>query len=485
MPHINERFDMTTLHSADERTGMHVASSFAEQIGQFVAAEHELDVTNEEWMRLLHLDYAAVVFGGANRSSALAVRHAVETSSERGRWTPSSVVAGKGRPSFASAESAALVNGTIAHGLELDDTFEEGSIHPAVVIFPALFAVAEEEDISYRRLLVAAAVGYEVMCRVAVLLGAAESYGRGFHPTGVSGAIGAAAAVANLLGLSVGESTNAVAISANITAGSLEFLSDGSWTKRLNAGNAAAQGIRAARLAQAGFDAPDSAIEGTNGFLKQYGHGEQQRTLKLEFGTAARETSIKFYPCCRYMHGNIDLLRQIHAEYPDLNPDEICRIDAAVISAGAGLVSEPAERKLHVNTAVDAQFNMPFGAALAIHTGQASVADFDDAPVVAQRYANTMAKVQCYTDERIEENYPAVWQSRVKVVMNDGTEIERFEDAFVGSASKRASLEQIVENARGLIGEGCAHEMAEYVRGLCLDSPAALGPSALGVPSTS
>lgn len=460
-------------------------STFAEQIGKFVASDHELDAVNEEWLRLLHLDYAAVTLGGVSRSSALAVRKAIATSPEHGAWTPSSVVSEKDNPSFASAENAALINGTIAHGLELDDTFEEGSLHPAVVIFPALFAVAEEEQINYQRLLIAAGVGYEVMCRVAVLIGAAESYGRGFHPTGISGAIGAAAAVANLLGLGTQETTNAIAISANITAGSLEFLSDGSWTKRLNAGNAAAQGIRAARLAQAGFDAPDTAIEGTNGFLNQYGHGANGRTLTLEFGTAARETSIKFYPCCRYMHGNIDLLRQIYAENPDLNTDDIQRIDAAVISAGAGLVSEPAERKLQVNTPVDAQFNMPFGAAVAIHTGQATVADFDDAPAVAQRYAETMAKVHCYTDREIEEAYPVAWQARVKVVMNDGTEIERFEDAYVGSAAKRASWEQIVDKANGLIGEESARELAQYVQGLSLDAPAALSSAALSMSSVS
>lgn len=456
--------------------------TFAAQIGKFAASNHELDAADEGWLRLLHLDYAAVVLGGLSRNSAIAVRNAYPSmSTERRSWAPSPVATKTGREEFTTAENAALINGTIAHGLELDDTFEEGSLHPGVVIFPALFAVAEEEQLNYRRLLTAAGVGYEVMCRVGVLIGAAESYASGFHPTGISGSIGASAAVSHLLGLSVEESTNAIAIGANVTAGSLEFLSDGSWTKRLNAGNAAAQGVRAARLAQAGFIAPSTAIEGKNGFLNQYGFGVQGDKLKLEFGSAARETSIKFYPCCRYMHGNIDLLREIYAEFPDLNPDDIDRIDAAVISAGAGLVSEPAGRKLQVTTAVDAQFNMPFGAALAIHTGQATVADFDNASVVADRYANTMAKVHCYTDDQVEENYPAAWQARVKVVMNDGTEIERFEDAFVGSAAKRATWEQIVDKASGLIGEDSANELAEHITGIGLEDIATLSPAALKV----
>lgn len=452
--------------------------SFAQQVGEFASARHVLTAETEDWMRLLHLDFAAVTIGGLNRASAQTIRRAVPLSLEPGELAPSSVV---GDSAWATPENAALVNGTIAHGLELDDTFEEGSLHPAVVIFPALFAVAEQERASYGRVLVAAAVGYEVMCRVGVLIGASESYGRGFHPTGVSGGIGAAAAVANLLGLSAPQAAAAVSLGANITAGSLEFLSDGSWTKRLNAGNAAAQGIRAARLAQAGFLAPDTALEGNYGFLNQYGHGAQGRELTLELGSSALATSIKFYPCCRYMHGNIDLLREIHNEYPELDPTSVERIDAAVITAGAGLVSEPAERKLVVNTAVDAQFNMPFGAALALTSGEATVADFDNAPEVAEGLAGLMAKVNCYTDDEIEAAYPASWQARVKVVLSDGREIERFEDAYVGSAAKRATWEQVTDKATGLIGGQSAAALRDHARGLALDSPAALSATEVTV----
>lgn len=445
--------------------------TFAQQIGDFTAQSHALPPETEDWMRLLHLDYAAIALGGLDRESAQAVRRAVQLSSKSNELAPSSLV---GEFDWATPENAALVNGTIAHGLELDDTFEEGSLHPAVVIFPALFAVAEQERASYGQVLVAAAVGYEVMCRVGVLIGASASYGRGFHPTGVSGTIGAAAAVANLLGLDGQQATAAVSIGANITAGSLEFLADGSWTKRLNAGNAAASGIRAARLARAGFVAPATAIEGANGFLNQYGHGGRGRELTLELGSSALATSIKFYPCCRYMHGNIDLLREIHAEYPGLDPASIERVDVAVITAGAGLVSEPAERKLVVNTPVDAQFNMPFGAALALTTGDATVADFDNAPEVAKGLAGLMAKVNCYTDAGIEAAFPASWQARVRVVLNDGTEIERFEDAFVGSATKRATWNQVTNKAAGLVGVEAAEALREHARGLALDSAAVL-----------
>lgn len=452
--------------------------TYAQQIGDFVARRHELSPEFEEWMRLLHADYAAITLGGLDRESAEAVRRAVSTWPELSQAAPSRVVSAPGQEAFASPEHAALINGTIAHGLELDDTFEESSLHPAVVVFPALFAVAEEEGASYGELLIAAAVGYEVMCRVGVLLGAAESYGRGFHPTGVAGALGSAAAVANLLGLNVGQSTNAISLASNITAGSLEFLSDGSWTKRLNAGNAAASGIRAARLAQAGFTAPLTSIEGRDGFLNQYGRGQVEgRDLNLVVGSAAWDTSIKFYPCCRYMHGGIDLLREIRAENPDLDTAAVDSIDVAVISAGASLVSLPRERKNTVTSAVDAQFNMPFGAALALSTGEATVADFDNAPQIAEELSELIPKVNCYTDPDVEAAFPAAWQARVRVSLIDGTVLEKSEDAFVGSSGKRATWEQIENKAAGLVGAETARALREHTTGLRLDNAAIFAPA--------
>jgi 2-methylcitrate dehydratase PrpD len=406
------------------------------------------------WMRLLLLDYAAVASAGADRDSASAARRAVALSSTPSSAAPS-LVHGTGQ--YAAPEDAALVNGVSSHGLELDDTFEEASLHPGVVIFPALLALADAEGATADAVLRAAAIGYDVMCVVGTLVGAAESYGRGFHPTGISGAVGGAAAAAALLRLDEEQSLHAVALAANMAAGSLEFLSDGSWTKRLNAGHAAATAIRAARLAKAGFTGPETAIEGRDGFLTQYGQGAVEgRRLVLRFGESALATSIKFYPCCRYMHGTIDLLRDVHREYPGLTVDDVHSIETAVLRAGASLVSEPRERKLVVNTPVDAQFNMPFGAALALATGEATVADFDDAPKVAAALDGWIRKVECYTSDELEAAFPASWQAEVRVRLADGTVIERRESAFRGSPGERATIDQVVEKATNLLGESAA-----------------------------
>lgn len=442
--------------------------TLAQTLAEHVTENHDATPELNDWMRLLLFDFLGVSLGGAALDSAGAARAAVTVSNRR---SPQHSAALLGTDSWAPPEDAALVNGITAHGLELDDTFEEASLHPAVVIFPALLAVADERELPAEDLIAAAIVGYDVMCSVGVLLGARESYGRGFHPTGVAGVLGSAAAVARMLGLGVEETRHALGLAANMASGSLEFLSDGSWTKRLNAGQAASTGIRAARLAAAGFTGPERSLEGRDGFLVQYGQGTQAgRELSLTFGQSALQTSIKFYPCCRYMHGNIDLLRGIHSDFPDLTVRKIESIDVGVIKAGAALVSEPAKRKLEVSSTVDAQFNMPFGAALALSTGNATVEQFAHAPHIAAELRPWMERVRCYTSEALEAAFPASWQAEVHVRLKGGDVISRSEAAFRGSAGDRPGWQDIEEKIAGLLGVERAAQLAAATRSMDLQA---------------
>lgn len=438
-------------------------------LAQHVISNRHLTPEIRTWMHHLLLDYLAVTCGGTNRPSAEAARSSVRMSAHPDAFHTARI---HGFDGWAAPEDAALVNGITAHGLELDDTHEEASLHPAVVVFPAVMAIADTGGHTSDKVLLASALGYDVMCSIGVLLGAKESYGRGFHPTGVAGAIGSAAAVSSLMGLDEDQTTHALGLAADMAAGSLEFLSDGSWTKRLNAGHASANGIRAAQLAAAGFTAPDRSLEGRDGFLRQYGQGlAPARQLELEFGKGSLATSIKYYPCCRYMHGNIDLLRKLHQELPGLSVDDVDSINVAVIKAGAALVSEPADRKLVINTPVDAQFNMPFGAALALATGRATVQQFDDAPAITPELMPWLKLVTCYESEALESAYPARWQAEVRVNLKDGQVLQRRTHAFRGSPLDPASRSDLELKATELIGAEAAGEVAENVFTLRPDQP--------------
>lgn len=437
------------------------SSELADSVVAHLTKQHEIDDGLRNLIDLFVLDYWGVTVGGLNRDSAQAVREACALSEAPSQLQTARI---HGTTLWATPEDAALVNGVTSHGLELDDTHEMGSMHPAVAILPALFAFADSNTVAREEFDQAMVLAYDVMTSIGTYIGAAQSYARGFHPTGICGAIGAAAGVAALMKLDETAARNALSMAANMAAGSLEFLSDGSWTKRLNAGHAAGTGLRAAKLARAGFTAPDTFLEGRDGFLRQYGEGQLPgRELELEFGRGIRDTSIKLYPCCRYTHGNIDLLAEVHDEFPGLGPENVRSLECAVIEAGATLVSVPADRKLIVETSVDAQFNMPFAAAVALTSGTANVAQFDSAPSLAADLLPLMQKVTCITDDRLEAAFPAQWQARVKVTLTDGSVIEKNTSAFKGSPMNPASFADVIAKAAGLVSDDWANQAAKAV----------------------
>ena len=144
---------------------------------------------------------------------------------------------------------AALVNGTAAHGEDFDDTFEGGPVHSSAVILPAVLAACERFGRSGQDALRGSAVGIELLCRLS-LVAPKAIHKAGFHPTAVIGTLAAAAGVGAALGLNREQLTSALGIAGSMSSGIIEYLKDGSWTKRMHAGWAAQSGIRAALSGQ-------------------------------------------------------------------------------------------------------------------------------------------------------------------------------------------------------------------------------------------
>src|SRR5216683_3873758 len=156
-----------------------------------------------------------------------------------------------------NAAGAAFVNGTAAHGEDFDDTFEGGPVHAGAVIVPAVLAAAERFRAGGPEALLGIAVGVETICRLS-LVAPKRVHQAGFHPTSVFGAMAAAAAVSATLGLGEKQIVDAWGIASSMAGGIIEYLADGSWTKRLHPGWAAQAGLQAALLSRAGFTGPRS-----------------------------------------------------------------------------------------------------------------------------------------------------------------------------------------------------------------------------------
>src|SRR5581483_9441487 len=256
-------------------------------------------------------DYIGVTLGGAGEDSSAAIRTGLATLGTTGAATV------LGTTDRLAPPHAALANGAAAHALEMDDTHQGGSIHLGTTMFPAALAAAELVPATGDRVLRAVVAGYEVAARLAMALGPAAHYGRGFHPTGTCGAFGAAVAAGVVLGLDRAGLAAALGIAGSQTAGSMEFLADGAWTKRLHPGWAASAGLHAAALAAAGFRGPATIVEGRFGFLRAY--SDAATALAAQDGFELLRTSVKPHACCRYMQGPIDAtlaLARAHAVDP-------------------------------------------------------------------------------------------------------------------------------------------------------------------------
>ena len=188
---------------------------------------------------------------------------------------------------------------------------------------PSRAAEAEARGASPREFLTAICVGYDVTTRVSDGIDPDRLYRKGYHPTAVCGVFGAAAAVGRLMRLDAARLTNAIGIAGSFSAGNLEFLSDGAMTKRLQAGKAAADGVRAAQLAAQGFTGPRTILEGPYGVWR-YTESRQTERFAADLGTryAIREVHFKKHACClsmaAAMDGALDLLREERLRVADI-----------------------------------------------------------------------------------------------------------------------------------------------------------------------
>ena len=388
-------------------------------LARFCAALRGEDLPDavRERVRYLLLDHLAVTLRGSLLPSS---RAGYELLQSMGSVSGHGATV-YGTPSRAEASWAALVNGIAAHGLEMDDVENRSSLHPGVVVFPAALALAEQLGSSPADLSAAVVAGYEVTLRVGAALNPASAYERGFHPTAVCGAFGAAAASARLLQLSAQQTNMALGIAGSMASGSMAYLQNGAWTKRLHPGWASHAGITAARLAAAGFVGPDDIFTGHYGFLRAYASDSDASKLERdhEVAFAIMQVSLKPYACCRYMHGPIDCLLEIRrAHAPD--PEHIARVSCGVLTGGRGLVADPIAQKREPQNVVDAQFSMPYGAALALLTGQAGLSVFTDEWIQDTAVRELMQNVECYSSPELDDFYPEEWRAQARVLMDDG-----------------------------------------------------------------
>ncbi|HYA30285.1 MAG TPA: MmgE/PrpD family protein, partial [Acidobacteriota bacterium] len=322
-----------------------------------------------------------------------------------------------------AAANAVIANGTLAHGLDYDDTLEEAIVHTGSCAWMTAMAVGEEVGASGKSVLEAAIAGTEVLCKVG-LVAPGKFHARGFHPTAICSTFGAAAAAGKLYGLTSDQWVDAFGLCGSQSSGIIEYLADGTWTKRMHPGWSAHGGVIACLLAQEGFRGPARVFEGTHGFFNGFGGKNDYRFDKLlELGKQWEipKLAFKSYPCGSISHPYMDCalrIKQKHAPAPDEIREVVCRTAEGPVHR----LWEPLADKQKPVSSYGAKFSLPYSIAVMLVHGRAGLEEFTDAAIHDPAVLKLAAKVRYVLDPTID--YPRHFSGHLKVTMATGQVFE-------------------------------------------------------------
>ncbi len=338
---------------------------------------------------------------------------------------------------------AALINGAMAHAVEMDDLHKASKTHPGAVIVPTVFTMGAPAKITGRQAILAMATGYETMIRLGEAVGTVSHRKRGWHATATCGTFGAAAAYSKILGTDEWTLRNAFGLAGTQAAGLFTFLNDGSLCKRFQVGKAAENGCLAIDLATAGLTGPTVILEAEeSGYLKavsdQYYFDKLLEGLGTQWKT--EENGLKFYSCCGHTHQAIFAAISLKKEH-HLDPLQIERVIVETYGVSG---QNWGVRKVPENS-VEGQFNFPYVVAVGLMDGQVARPQF--APEkLRDPVINALAeRVDVRVSEELTARYPQEWCSTVTIRMKDGREFRREVVGAKGDPQNPLTTEEVVE----------------------------------------
>jgi 2-methylcitrate dehydratase PrpD len=327
-----------------------------------------------------------------------------------------------GRARRADLIDAAFLGGTAAHGIELDDGFRQGSVHPGCVVIPAALALGCARRSDGQALMQAIVAGYETV----IAIGRAchpDLRQRGFHPTAAVGVFGSAAAAGKLGALSPDRLANAFGLAASSAGGLFAFVNGGGDIKRLHAGHAAREGLQAALLADQGVEGPPGVLEARDGFMQAFSRAEKARVIMLPPPFGITDCYIKPYPCCRHIQPAVEALIGLLAD-KNIASDEVKRIEVATYRIAAE----------HAETGWDdfasAQLSFPYLIGLALKFRAIKLEHFADEVRRDPGFAAIARKLTVTAPPDVDRLYPQLRPARVTVTTARGSFTRQADEAL-------------------------------------------------------
>lgn len=435
------------------------AQSVSEEIAQWAAALQVSDLPQEvrEAIANTVLDTVALSIAAIESDYGKVVREAADIPG-------SCTVLGHETP--LSPYDAALINGTTSHGEDFDNTYEGCPVHSGAVVIPALFAAGEAFDLPASRVALGMAAAIEVMCRLG-LVAVKGVHSAGFHPTSVLGTVAATVGVGVARGHDAQQIRDAIGVSASMSAGIIEYLADGSWTKRLHAGWAAHSAIRAAALGGAGFMGPVSAIEGIHGLYQAFAPSIRPNYSLLTEGLGDRweagNIAFKPYACGTMTQPYIDCA--IRLANRGIEPEDIEEI---VCQVGEGTVHrlwEPLALKQAPPTPYAAKFSGPYAVAAGFCYGDAGLAEFTEDAIRNPQALGVASRVRFEVDP--DNEYPSNYTGHVSVRLTNGETVSESQGQLRGGVREPLSREELLRKCQANLDFGHwtsmnAQELAQF-----------------------
>ena len=302
--------------------------------------------------------------------------------------------------------SSAIIAGTAAHGEDFDDTFEGNPMHVGATMIPAMLSAAQKFNLDGDQILKGLAVGSELICRLA-LVAPTAMHKQSFHPTAVCGTFGVAAGLSSVLDMSEKQMVSALGIAGSFTSGIIEYLAEGSWTKRVHPGWSANSGMNATLIAKSGFYGPRTVFEGKHGFFEAFALKEIERDYShLTDGLGKRwenqNLAFKPFACGTMAQPFVDCAIKIRKKIKNL--DEISSITAKVGEGTVHRLWEPLKEKRQPSTPYSAKFSVPYCVAVGFIRGDAGLNEFNEKSINDKEILSLASKVNYEIDPKNE--YP-------------------------------------------------------------------------------
>ena len=439
-----------------------VASHIASRLSEFAGGQRYEEIPGKVRIRARHLILDAVGIALASHRFDFARPSLDGIESLAGLGAGPGLGAGRageatviGHPRRLPLRDAAMANGLLVHGLDYDDTHVPGIIHATASAFPCTFALGERLGASGEDVIAAYVVAVEAGARIGTVP-RGGFHRQGFHPTGLVGAFGCALGAGRLLGLGPRQLVMAQGIALSTASGSMEFLEEGAWTKRLHPGWAAVAGLTSAYLASEGFVAPSLPYEGRFGLYRTHLGGQGDDVCDYSLATHGlgetwelERVAVKPFPACHFLHGCADAAIAI-ADSHDLRPDEVEEVTALVPEETIATICEPAANKVRPTSDYDAKFSVQYAVAASLARRAFGLAELDEDARTNGVILELAKRVRYRADPA--SAFPRAYSGEVVVRTRDGRELRHREEINRGADERPLTngeiAEKYMENAR-------------------------------------